>query len=224
MSEQFAPKPSTHFHYREERRAILRIVVFCIGLMIALPGAHADASKDCVQKQDLDRQISGCTEIITKGRETKDNLAAAYNNRGYAYGHKGDYDRAIADFSKAIELDPKDAETYFNRGYAYGHKGDYDRAIADFSKALELDPKAVVAYNSRGAAYEHKGDHDRAIADFSKVLELDPKDAHVYHNRGAAYEDKGDHDRAIADYRRALQFDPSIEASKEGLKRLGVSP
>ena len=51
-----------------------------------------------------------------------------------------------------------------------------------------------------------------------------PKDAHVYHNRGAAYEDKGDHDRAIADYRRALQFDPSIEASKEGLKRLGVSP
>ena len=156
LSEQFAPKPSTHFHYREERRAILRIVVFCIGLMIALPGAHADASKDCVQMQDLDRQISGCTEIITKGRETKDNLAAAYNNRGYAYGHKGDYDRAIADFSKA--------------------------------------------------------------------LELNPKDAHLYHNRGAAYEDKGDHDRAIADYRRALQFDPSIEASKEGLKRLGVSP
>ena len=50
---------------------------------------------------------------------------------------KGDYDRAIADYNKALELDPKDATAYNNRGYAYRQKGDYDKAIADYDKALE---------------------------------------------------------------------------------------
>ena len=86
-------------------RAMLRIVVFCLGLMIALPAAWADAYKDCEQEQDIERKIRGCTEIITEGRERKENLAIAYYNRGHAYDHKGDRDRAMADYSKAIELD-----------------------------------------------------------------------------------------------------------------------
>ena len=62
------------------------------------------------------------------------------SHRGYAHAHKGDYDSAISDYNKAIELSPKFAVAYNHRGYAYVHKRDKGHAIADFRKALSLDP------------------------------------------------------------------------------------
>ena len=70
--------------------------------------------------------------------------AQAYNNRGIAYAEKGDYDRAIQDYDKAIKLNLDFAEAYFNRGLAYAEKGDYDRAIQDYDKASELRPRLCV--------------------------------------------------------------------------------
>jgi tetratricopeptide (TPR) repeat protein len=64
----------------------------------------------------------------------------AYNNRGNAYSDKGDYDRAIADYTQAIRLAPNVASRYYNRGLAYYSKKDYDRAIVDFNQAIRLDP------------------------------------------------------------------------------------
>ena len=66
---------------------------------------------------------------------------------------KGDYDKAIADFTEAIRLNPKIAKAYNNRGLAYENKGDYDKAIADCTEAIRLDPKFAEAYHNRGAAY-----------------------------------------------------------------------
>ncbi len=54
---------------------------------------------------------------------------------------KGDFDKAIADFSEAIRLDPKDADAYFNRGRAYEKKGETERARADFDQAKILGYK-----------------------------------------------------------------------------------
>ena len=87
--------------------------------------------------------------------------------------HKGDYDRAIADFDRAIQLKPDDAVAYANRGWAYDDKGDYDRAIADFDRAIQLKPDYADAYAGRGWAYA-KGDYDRAIADYDRAIQLKP--------------------------------------------------
>ena len=73
----------------------------------------------------------------------------AYNGRGTTYLIKEDYARAIPDFSKAIELDPKSARACIGRGNAYSGKEDYERAIPDFSKAIELDPEDGPAYYNR---------------------------------------------------------------------------
>jgi Flp pilus assembly protein TadD len=62
-------------------------------------------------------------------------------NRGFAKQAKGDVDGAIADFNRAIELDPKQPRAYMNRGFAKPAKGDHDGAIADYNRALELAAK-----------------------------------------------------------------------------------
>ncbi len=75
---------------------------------------------------------------------------AAPNDRGIAYGAKGDHDRAIKDFDQAVKLDGKNAVALNNRGIAYRNQGKYDRAIADFDEAIKLKPDYAVAMYNRG--------------------------------------------------------------------------
>ena len=146
----------------------------------------------------------------------------AYDNRGIAYGRKGNSDRAIVDFNKAIELNPNYAEAYSNRGVAYHNKGDLDRAIVDYNKVMELIPNFAGTYNNRGYTYGTKGDFDRAIVDFNKATELNPNYAEAYYNRGMAYHNKSDSDRAIADYNKAIQLRPDYAEAyyNRGVARL----
>jgi len=137
--------------------------------------------------------------------------AEAYYNRGIAYSKKGDsvaLDRAIADYTQAIKLDPKFVQAYAIRGYTFSQQGRYDRAIADYTQAIKLDPKLVQVYVNRARAYRLKGDIDRAITDYTQVIQLDPKFAPAYYNRAIAYRMKGETDRAIADYRQAIKLNP----------------
>ena len=73
-----------------------------------------------------------------------------YNNRGFAYKVTGDLDRSIADYTQAIQLNPKLAKAYSNRCWAYFSKGNTDQAIADCNQAIELNPKDPNGYFHRG--------------------------------------------------------------------------
>jgi tetratricopeptide (TPR) repeat protein len=165
--------------------------------------------------------------LLLTACENKEQKAGTYNDResaddynksGIAYFNKDDYDRAIADYTSALRIDPNYAKAYFNRGNAYGMKGDYDRAIADFTSALRIDPNYAKAYNSRGFAYFNKGDYDRAIADHTSAIRIDPNYASAYTSRGNAYYYKGDYDRAIADYEATLRIDPNDASAKGNLE------
>ncbi len=72
---------------------------------ISVPALAASAWDDCDQRSDPDSVIHACTEVITQ--EGNPNRASAYSDRCWAYNQKGDYERAIADCTAAIELDPK---------------------------------------------------------------------------------------------------------------------
>jgi len=62
-----------------------------------------------------------------------------YNNRGFVYNNKGEYDRAIVDLDKAIQLNPKSARAYKNRGISYEKKGEFQKALSDYNLAISLD-------------------------------------------------------------------------------------
>ena len=159
------------------------------------------------QQEKWDECISVLTECIPLAKDA-DKKLTIYNNRGLAYSGKNEYDRALEDYSKAIELKPDDADAYYNRGVAYARKSEYDRALEDCSKAIELKPDYAEAYYSRGAAYVIKSEYDRTIEDCSKAIELKPDYAEAYYIRGATYDIKGEHDRALEDYSKAIELKP----------------
>ncbi len=138
------------------------------------------------------------------------NLARPIISRGYGYGNHGQWDKAIEDYTKGIEINPKYTAAYTYRGVAYGNLGQWDKAIADYSKAIEIDPKYTVAYYNRGVAYSNLGQWDKAIAGYSKAIEIDPESASVYYNRGVAYGNLEQWDKAIADYSRAIEINPNL--------------
>jgi lipoprotein NlpI len=131
--------------------------------------------------------------------------AVDYFNRGVAEKANGDFEGAIADYNRAIELDPKYAAAYSNRGNAKQAKGDLDGAIADCNRAIELDPKDAVAHKNRGVAKKSKGDLKGAIADYTRAIELDPKYSAAYFHRGIAKQAKGDLKGAIDDINGAIE-------------------
>jgi len=134
--------------------------------------------------------------------------AKAYFNRGLAYDDKGQYDQAISDYSKAIELNPRLADAYNNRGNAYKNKGQNGQAISDYSKAIELNPRLADAYYNRGNSYDDKGQYDQAISDYSNAIEINSGIAEAYTNRGNAYSKKSQYDKAISDYSKAIEINP----------------
>jgi tetratricopeptide (TPR) repeat protein len=98
--------------------------------------------------------------------------AEEFFEQGKKYSTVENADLAIANYSKAIKINPKFAKAYNNRGIAYTLKKKYDSAIADFSKAIELDPKNGKAYNNRAIVYSYQGETEKARQDLHKAQSL----------------------------------------------------
>ncbi|GHV79053.1 hypothetical protein AGMMS49944_08440 [Spirochaetia bacterium] len=108
-----------------------------------------------------------------------ENDAGAYYDSGNGYYNRGEYEKAIEDYTRAINIDPNLAYAYCNRGNAYGENGDYEKAIADYTRAINIDPEYTLAYINRGEVYTHQGEYDSAIDDYIQALRLDPNDANA---------------------------------------------
>lgn len=97
------------------------------------------------------------------------NPALEHLLQGDTYLYQQQFDAAITEYSKAIELDPEYAVAYNNRGRAYYEQGELDSAISDFDKAIELDPELVESLVSRGLTYWNKGQRNLALSDLIKL-------------------------------------------------------
>ena len=133
-------------------------------------------------------------------------VGVAYNNRGNYYRDKGEQDKALADYSKAIELKPKYDLPYNNRGNVYFGQNKNDLALADYIKTLELNPNNAKALNNRGAVYYRKGQYEQALPDFNTAIEIDPLYTDAYLNRAVWYATAKEHEKAIADFDFFLKY------------------
>lgn len=110
--------------------------------------------------------------------------AAVYVNRGSAYYDLNQFDKAIADYDKAIGLDPGGTAAYNDRGIAYAEIKQYDKALADYAKAISLDPKDGTEYNNRGVVYLWLDKCEKTRADLEKAIQLDPREPVYYESFG----------------------------------------
>lgn len=134
--------------------------------------------------------------------------ATEYFNRGSAKQAKGDLDGAIADYGKAIKLNPHYVKAYSHRAVAELLAHDLKDALNDCNRVIEIQPDNAAQYAFRGLVEQTKGDLDGALADYSKAIELKPDDDNAYNLRGDL-ERRADHwTSAMADYNKAIELNP----------------
>ncbi len=127
-----------------------------------------------------------------------------YLFRGQIHDKLGQSEKAILDYSKAIELAPHRYEGYFGRGKNLSRDYQFQKALADFDKAIQLNPCSET-FDQRGRYFFLKGDqYEASIKDFTRAIDInDFKDdiylAEAYSNRADCYDQLGKHDLASAD-------------------------
>jgi len=147
----------------------------------------------CPEPDDAIADLSNAIELDPANAEHYSGRAFIYSMLADYYWDKADYywyqnenqlyeesltkfidsnNKAIADFTKAVELAPECAEFYFSRGQCYAGNGDYASAITDFTKAIELGREDCAVYFNRACAYRELGDKNKALADYRKALTL----------------------------------------------------
>jgi tetratricopeptide (TPR) repeat protein len=117
----------------------------------------------------------------------------------------GDYERAIADYSQAIELDSQFAAAYSNRCWVYLNLSADAQAQQDCTSALQQSPNNAEAYLNRGLAAYRQGDDQAAIADYNAAIRLHPTDPRPYYNRGLIAFKRGNYLSAVAEFTLALR-------------------
>jgi len=187
--------------------------------------------------EDLDDEDEDLDEDDEDEDGEEDNgNAVLYMARGMQYFDNGEFDNAIDNFSKAIQLgkrlgfDEKMlqqlginngvnknemlASVYYIRGLAYNEKIRWDLAMADFNKAIQLAPdshECAGAYCERGELYRKEKKYDKAIEDCTRAIELSPKWHRAYSQRSYMYYWNNDMDNAIADSTKAIELSPNNE-------------
>jgi tetratricopeptide (TPR) repeat protein len=148
--------------------------------------------------------------LIWWGRRSQKTLALAqpHFDSGLAHHKNDDLNAAVADYTKAIEINPKFAAALLNRATALSAQGLADKAISDYSKLIALEPEFVAGLLARGQLFEERGQLDTAIADYTRAIKAS-KAGVAYFCRAAAYAAKGDHTRAIKDYTAAIEKEPT---------------
>jgi len=102
--------------------------------------------------------------------------AEEYSKRGDTYFSERNFDKAIAEFSETIKLEPNNPFAYYKRGVSYTNKKEFDLAIADFTAAINIEPdKFGNFYFDRALAYTSRGNKDSAVSDIEKAIKIDPE-------------------------------------------------
>jgi len=201
--------------------AVTAIVAITTLASLTMP---VDQWRTCAGMRGIDRdaQIRSCTALIQSSQERARDRAFAYISRGSAWRDKGDVDRAIADYSEAIRLDPKNAAYLNERCWARAIAGrELPLAVTDCTEALRIAPNDANIIDSRGFVYLRLSRLDDAVADYDEALRRNPKQAGSLYGRGLAKLRKGDVAGGEADIAAAKAIQVDIA---EEFARYGVTP
>lgn len=169
-------RPSTLLVFR-----LILLVFALLGFRVASWSESSEDAKNCASAAEashFDLAIDLCTAAIQAGQATDQDLAMSYNNRGFAYFKKSDYDRAIQDYDRAIGLQSTLATAFVGRADAYQEKRQYERALADYEAAAQLDSTFHLE-RAKGFLLFYLGRMSQSAATFEQYMKSDPADVRV---------------------------------------------
>ncbi|MFH0761965.1 MAG: tetratricopeptide repeat protein [Bacteroidota bacterium] len=132
----------------------------------------------------------------------------AHMNLGYYYRDLNQNEKAIASYTRAIEIKPLGYMGYSNRGEVLFGLGQLDKALGDMNKAILLKPDYAKALSNRGALYGSQKKYDLALADLDSALSMDPHNERALTNRLLVYYNMGDYEKASRDASSFLAIKP----------------
>jgi tetratricopeptide (TPR) repeat protein len=169
----------------------------------------------------------------------RDDDADVHVNRGTCLARAGRDAEALADFSRAIELNAprlarreeaggsippnlagRYAAAYNDRGIVLRRMGRIDEALADFSRALKIRPGYVEAVQGRAATYIEAGRFGEAVDEASRAIAGGADEAALYDVRGVAYYREGLYGKAEEDFARAVRLAPGDESYRRHLEAI----
>jgi len=194
-----------------------------IGIAALLAGglvSRSDGAAPAEFSRGVEAQQNGnhaaAIRLFTAAIEADRSLPDAWYRRAVSYVKLGQapgaanaaalLDTALADITRAIELDSNNANARNLRGSLRLTRGAADLAIADFAAALRVNPRFADAARGRAAALLRLGRADEALADLNNVIGLAPHDHTAYRDRADAYRAKGMWAKAAADYSSVLEI------------------
>ena len=149
------------------------------------------------------------------------NDSQGYATRGQVLAKSGKNEEALAEFDRALALDPYNMPALYGRGLIYQADKQYQQAIEDFTAANGLSPQKVEPLLGRATSYLAIDKAKEAAVDLDEAVQADPNSAPAWSARGQAYERLGDKAKAAASYGRAVELRPKDEAARSGLARTG---
>ncbi len=138
-------------------------------------------------------------EKLTKILQVNPDFAGAYFDRGYNQMKLGEFDKATADYSKAIALNPNYYQAFNNRGIACAKTGNYERAIADFTRAMSILPEDPSSHYNFGLVLLNKGSFQLSVNMLTGYIEKLAGDYKAHQLRALAYRKLGKTTEAEAD-------------------------
>lgn len=170
--------------------------------------SHIDESQQAVSASGKDQHQFA--EYFQKITDITPFTAIDFAKRASYHADLQNFEAALADYNRAIKLDPSFATAYYNRGLLYEKFERYKAALADFGQAIKLDPDGAVAYSNRGSVYDNLKQYQQALSEYNRAIELDPNFAPAYYNRGNTFTNLKQHEQALADYNQTIKLDPNF--------------
>jgi len=143
-----------------------------------------------------------------------------HNNLGDLYGRRGEFEKAVEEFQRAIELKPGYADAYHNLGNTYQQMGKVDEAIESFEKAIEASPNLWQSYQNLAAIYFEQENYTKAKNYLEKATNVNPKNDNLFLNLGIINLKLGEKEKAKQALEQALKIDPANQTAQQLLSTI----
>jgi tetratricopeptide (TPR) repeat protein len=204
-------------------KALIALGIFA-ALMSTSPSAKAAADKSLIKSQEgssallrgrFDLAVAAYDDALKDTNLPAASQAGLYSDRGVAKWRLKRPDEAVADFTKAVTLNPEYAPAYNNRGNVFLEMNRAEDAYKDFDRAVSLAPDFGVAYSNRANANQRLNKLEAAEKDFRKAIELMPGSAVPLNGRGKIASATGQYYTALRYLNRAIalnaQYAPAYQ-------------